>query len=57
MKNPVLNLFFKYDNINNRSECLVNDCKRFISEKHASNLEKHIFVFHNLEYQKLVITN
>ncbi|XP_050543047.1 uncharacterized protein LOC126906528 isoform X2 [Daktulosphaira vitifoliae] len=52
MKNPVLKMFFKHDNASNRSEC--NLCKKFITGKHSSNLEKHVFAHHKLQYADLI---
>ncbi|XP_050528080.1 uncharacterized protein LOC126898183 [Daktulosphaira vitifoliae] len=45
-------MFFKHDNASNRSEC--NLCKKFITGKHSSNLEKHVFAHHKLQYADLI---
>ncbi|KAF0718623.1 zinc finger BED domain-containing protein RICESLEEPER 1-like isoform X1 [Aphis craccivora] len=53
MKNPVLEKFFTYDINKNSSKCNVVGCTKYISGKHASNLEKHIFALHKNECKDL----
>lgn len=53
MKNPVLDMFFKYDKLTNISKCSVQNCTASLKGKHGSNLEKHIFAYHKTQYVEL----
>jgi len=54
MKNPILEIYFTYDINKNSSKCNVVGCTKYISGKHSSNLEKHIFALHKNEYKTLM---
>lgn len=54
MKNPVLEMYFTYDINKNSSKCNVVGCTKYISGKHSSNLEKHIFALHKNEYKIII---
>lgn len=54
MKNPVFEMYFTYDINKNTSKCNVVGCTKYISGKHSSNLEKHIFAHHKNEYKDLM---
>lgn len=53
MKNPVLEMFFKYDKLTDLSKCDVENCTARLKGKHASNLEKHVFAYHKTQYVEL----
>jgi len=53
MKNPVLDMFFKYEKLTNISKCNVENCTASLKGKHGSNLEKHIFAYHKTQYVEL----
>lgn len=53
--NPVGQLFFKYDRVNNISTCKVEGCLRSILKgNHSNNLETHIRSYHTHEYTILI---
>jgi len=56
-RNPVEELFFKFDNDSNKSKCLIEGCPSYLTGRHASNLERHLQKIHPDDFNKLLLKN
>lgn len=54
-RNPVEELFFKFDHDSNKSKCLIEGCTSYLTGRHASNLERHIQKIHPDDFKKVIV--